>query len=37
MDPFLLVMFCVCHVVMSDNAALLSPAGKGLNSWLSCM
>ena len=29
----MLFMYCVCHAFASDHAALLSPAGKGLNSW----
>ena len=36
---FLLFVFYVCHVFMSVHCsfALLSPAGKWLVSWLTCM
>ena len=30
----MLSMFCVCHSFASVIAALSSPAGKGLASWL---
>ena len=31
----MLFMSCVCHAFASVHAALWSPAGKGLTSWLS--
>ena len=34
---FLLFMFRVCHAFLSVIAALWSPLGKGMTSWLSCM
>ena len=30
----MLFMFCVCHTFASVHAALWSPEGKGLTSWL---
>ena len=30
----MLFMSCVCHAFVSAHAALWSPAGKGLTSWL---
>ena len=31
----MLFLYCVCHAFASAHAALWSPAGKGLTSWLS--
>ena len=31
----MLFLYCVCHVLRLVIAALWSPAGKGLTSWLS--
>ena len=34
---YLCFLACLCYAVLSVRAALWSPAGKGLASWLSCV